>query len=252
MRADKAVERDRYGKRSAAVLAGSEELPPLGAEGVPIELRRPYLRFEDWVGEAVNPDDAVLDLCCGDGQFSYVAAKAGARVTGLDLAEPSLKLAADRCPKNVDGKMEWRAGDCESLPFDDAAFDGVVCAGGFSYGEWDLVLAEVRRVLRPGGWLIAVDSFNHNPIYRLNRWLHRLRGRRTGAVNARIPSRRWLANIRERFDEVQVEYFGVFAFMAPVLRWVAGGERAARWIDSWDDYFCAPRQWAFKIVVKAN
>jgi SAM-dependent methyltransferase len=248
---DKNTERERYEQRAAAGLEASGALAVLGAAGVSLELRRPYLRFEELLRETVRPDDRVLDLCCGDGQFSFVAAETVARVTGLDLSAASLELAARRCPDELRKSVDWAEGDCEQLPFPDGSFSGVVCAGGLSYGEWVPVLDEIVRVLRPDGWLIVVDSYNHNPLYRLNRWLHRLSGRRTVSVNRRIPSRRWLALARERFANLEVEHFGVFTFLAPLLRPVAGSERTARWLDRWDACACAPREWAFKIVVKA-
>ena len=251
MATDKEIERERFGQRAAAALEAGGALPVLGAAGVSLELRRPYLRFEELLRETVHPDDRVLDLCCGDGQFSFVAAEAGARVTGLDLSAATLELAARRGPNELRKNVDWAEGDCEQLPFPDGSFSGVVCAGGLSYGEWVPVLDEIVRVLQPDGWLIAVDTYNHNPLYRLNRWLHRLRGRRTASVNRRIPSRRWLALVRERFANLEVNHFGVFTFLAPVFRAVAGSERTARWLDRWDAYVCAPREWAFKIVVKA-
>ena len=251
MRTDKDVEKERYDQRAAAILGVGGALPLLGASGVSLELRRPYLRFEEMVCATARPDDHVLDLCCGDGQFSFVTAEAGAWVTGLDLSAASLELAARRCPEQILGRAEWVEGDCEKLPFDDESFTGVTCLGGLSYGDWTLVLDEMVRVLRPGGWLIAVDSYNHNPIYRFNRWLHCLRGHRTASVNRHIPSRRWLALGRERFTSLEVEYYGVFSFLVPVLQPLAGVERTARWLDRWDACSCAPREWAFKIVVKA-
>jgi len=248
---DKDIERNRYERHAAAVLESDGVRPVLGAMGIEPEWRRPYIRFEEIVGALAKSGEDVLDLCCGDGQFSFVAAEAGARVTGLDLSAPSLALAARRCPDGLRDHMEWQEGDCEKLPFERDSFEGVVCAGGLSYGEWALVLDEIQRVLRPGGWFVAVDSYNHNPIYRFNRWLHRLRGHRTASVNRRIPSRRWLALVRERFAGLELEYYGIFSFLTPVLRPLAGVERTKRWLDRWDTCSCTPREWAFKIVVKA-
>ena len=249
---DKDIERDRYERRAAAALEDVKAWPVLGAAGIEAEWRRPYVRFEELVRGLVRPEDSVLDLCCGDGQFSFVAAESGARITGLDVSAASLALAGRRCPEELHARTDWREGDCEQLPFETNTFDGVVCAGGLSYGEWMPVLDELSRVLRPGGWFVAVDSYNHNPVSRLNRWWHQVRGRHTVSVNRRIPSRRWLALARGRFSRVEVDYFGVFTFCAPLLRCLAGPARMARWLDSWDACACTPREWAFKIVVNAR
>lgn len=251
MATDKNLEKDRYDQRAAMALKTGGGLPPLGVSGVPLELRQPYAWFEDILQATAQPKDHVLDLCCGDGQFSFVSAETGAQVTGLDLSAASLELAARRCPERMLDKISWVEGDCEKLPFDDGSFTGVTCLGGLSYGDWILVLDEVIRVLRPGGWFIAVDSYNHNPIYRFNRWMHRLRGDRTASVNRRIPSRRWLTLGRERFASLEVEYYGAYSFLAPVLRPLVGVERTARWLNYWDTCSCTSREWAFKIAVKA-
>ncbi len=249
--ADKETERRRYDDRAAQSLAAPNPLAPLGADGIPEELRRPYLRFASLVCSLNKPGDAVLDLCCGDGQFSFVAASVGARVTGLDFSDRALVLAARRTPEALHERMHWVQGDCEQLPFEDGAFGGVTCAGGLSYGDWQRVRDEIFRVLRPGGWFVAVDSYNHSPIYRFNRWLHRLRGRRTAMVNRRIPNRRWLAQWSERFPGTQVEHFDVLAFLLPLLRLWCDGRQAGCWVEAREPRGRL-REWAFKIVVHSR
>ena len=249
---DKEVERQRFEQLAATALKTQEPQLCLGSAGMPLVLRRPYLRFEELLGQAVSPGAEVLDICCGDGQFSFYPAQMGARVTGLDLSRNSLLLAEKRCPEEVSARVRWREGDCEELPFEDGAFSGAICAGGLSYGDWEKVLGELKRVLRPGGWFIAVDSFNHSPVYRLNRWRHWLRGRRTATVNRRIPSRKWLDLAGGYFAGLSVEHFGVFSFMAPILQPLAGEVRTARWLNDCDEWSGVPKSWAFKVVVKAE
>jgi SAM-dependent methyltransferase len=101
------------------------------------------------------PGARLLDLCCGHGRHAVPLARLGYRVTGLDLSRPLLTRAAgaaadaDRPPALVEADMR-------RLPFADGSFDAVVnLYNAFGYledeGQDELVLAEVARVLAPGG-----------------------------------------------------------------------------------------------------
>jgi demethylmenaquinone methyltransferase/2-methoxy-6-polyprenyl-1,4-benzoquinol methylase len=95
----------------------------------------------------VRPGDRVLDACCGTGDLAVADARAGGRVTGLDFSEAMLVRARRKAPR-----LEWVAGDLLQLPFEDASFDSATVGFGVRNVE-DLgrALAELRRVLRPGG-----------------------------------------------------------------------------------------------------
>jgi demethylmenaquinone methyltransferase / 2-methoxy-6-polyprenyl-1,4-benzoquinol methylase len=96
---------------------------------------------------AVRPGDRVLDVCCGTGDLALAADAIGGRVTGIDFSERMLERAVRKSQA-----VEWRRGDALSLPFRDESFDAVTVGFGVRNLE-DLGrgLAELRRVLRPGG-----------------------------------------------------------------------------------------------------
>jgi SAM-dependent methyltransferase len=98
----------------------------------------------------IGPGDAVLDIGCGSGVFLRAAAERGARVAGLDAAGPLLELARERVPE-----ADLRAGDMESLPFADDAFDVVTGFNSFFFAA-DMVAAlrEVGRVAKPGATVV--------------------------------------------------------------------------------------------------
>lgn len=98
----------------------------------------------------------VLDLCCGPGRHLGPLAAAGYEVTGLDI--DSLPLADSRARAH-----DVVRGDMRCLPLRDGALDGVVCFWQ-SFGHFDdttnrTVLAEVARVLRPGG-IVMLDVYH--------------------------------------------------------------------------------------------
>jgi ubiquinone/menaquinone biosynthesis C-methylase UbiE len=95
----------------------------------------------------------ILDAGCGSGPLSAALRERGAVVTGIDASAGMLALARRRLGEDVAlHVVDLR----DRLPFADAAFDDVVASLVLHYVEdWGPTLAELRRVLRPGGRLIA-------------------------------------------------------------------------------------------------
>mgnify|MGYP000187366778 FL=1 len=100
----------------------------------------------------VEPGERVLDVGTGTGVAALTAARAGAAVSGLDLTPELLEQARDNARiAGLDG-IEWTEGDAESLPYPDAAFDVVLSQFGHMFAPRpQAALAEMRRVLKPGG-----------------------------------------------------------------------------------------------------
>lgn len=98
---------------------------------------------------APQPGERILDLGCGDGQLSARIAVSGAAVIGLD-ASPQMAAAARSRGIDV------QEGAAESMPFADRAFDAVFSNAALHWvRNHDAMLAEVRRVLKPGGRFVA-------------------------------------------------------------------------------------------------
>ena len=104
---------------------------------------------------AVEPGMDVLDVACGTGNATIPAAKAGARVTGLDFSPVMLETARERSADAM-VEIDFVEGDAQELPFEDASFDRVLSTFGHMFApDHQRTAAEMRRVLRPGG-VIAV------------------------------------------------------------------------------------------------
>jgi demethylmenaquinone methyltransferase/2-methoxy-6-polyprenyl-1,4-benzoquinol methylase len=119
----------------------------------------------------VRPGDRVLDACCGTGDLALADERAGGTVTGVDFSERMLERA-----RRKSSSIEWVQGDALELPFPDASFDAVTVGFGVrNVADVDRGLAELRRVLRPGGRLGVLDITTPRgvlrPFYRV--WFDR-------------------------------------------------------------------------------
>lgn len=105
-----------------------------------------------WLARAVSADaQVVVDLACGSGPMSRELAQPGRAVVGVDLSEHELALAAER------GPGPWLRADALRLPLRDGSVDVVTSSMGLVVvTPLTQVLAEVARVLRPGGVLAGI------------------------------------------------------------------------------------------------
>ena len=102
----------------------------------------------------VQPGDRVLDAACGTGDLAIADRKAGAaHVTGLDFSPAMLERA-----RRKSATIEWVEGDMLALPFEDASFDAATVGFGVrNVVDLERGVAELRRVLRPGGRLAILE-----------------------------------------------------------------------------------------------
>ena len=119
----------------------------------------------DVLKSRLEPGTAVLDLCCGSGEAAAPWLAAGFEVTGLDISEHALDLAAKRHPaiKRVEGLAE-------DPPLNDHQFSAVqlsLALHEFPRLERNKVLHSIRRLLKPGGWLVLVDLHPAGPWLQL-------------------------------------------------------------------------------------
>ncbi|HXV56445.1 MAG TPA: class I SAM-dependent methyltransferase [Gaiellaceae bacterium] len=103
----------------------------------------------------IEPGTSVLDVACGTGNAAIPAARAGGRVTALDLT-PKL-LAQGRAKAESAGlALEWVEGDAEELPFEDDSFDRVLSTFGHMFAPRHRQAAdEMIRVCREGGAIVT-------------------------------------------------------------------------------------------------
>jgi SAM-dependent methyltransferase len=106
---------------------------------------------------APAPGTRMLDVGCGAGQIAIPAARAGVRVTGIDLAANLVAQARERA-RDEGLPVAFEQGDAEALPYADASFDLVVSLIGAMFAPRpERVAAELVRVCRPGGRIVMAN-----------------------------------------------------------------------------------------------
>jgi arsenite methyltransferase len=111
---------------------------------------------------ALAPGERVLDVGTGPGLLAIeMAAAVGptGRVCGIDVSDSMLALARGRKTAPDSAPVEYLSGGVEHIPYPDGSFDVAVATQVMEYvPDIPTALAEVRRVLRPGGRLLVLDT----------------------------------------------------------------------------------------------
>ena len=150
--------------------------------------------------EAIGQDKSVLDLGCRSGALTKHFLE-GNSVVGLDVDAAALEKAAALGIEPVEANVE------EPLPFEEATFDAVVAGELFEHLQFpDSLVAEIRRVLRPGGTLVgSVPN-----CFRVQSRIRFLRGRppEDDPTPLRMFSPEAMRALRGAFDEVRIDFVG--------------------------------------------
>ena len=240
---DRNIEKSRYDTRAASSTASAGVLRNL----IPYYLHEPYEIYRECLEKHLTPDMSVLEVGAGMGENSIIAATQSKFYIPLDISINSLiRLKRDLAQHAA--LPNCICGDMESMPFANNAFDAVVSAGSLSYANNDLLLSEIYRTLKVGGYFICVDSLNENPIYRVNRYIHYLLGNRSKSTLSRMPKIELIEKYIERFSNGEVKYFGGITFAMPFIAKLFGQKFAYR-TSKYIDTIIGVKKLAFKFVL---
>ncbi|UWS32650.1 class I SAM-dependent methyltransferase [Erwinia pyrifoliae] len=151
------------------------------------------------LGERLSetPEARVLDIGCGAGHASFVAAQYVKEIVAYDLSERMLATVDETAAARGYRHLTTQQGYAENLPFGDAEFDIVISR--YSAHHWHDVgsaLREVRRVLKAGGKMILIDvSAPGNPV--LNIWLQTVEALRDASHVQDYSPGEWLTLMTE-------------------------------------------------------
>lgn len=170
---------------------------------------------------AVAPGEHVVDVGCGTGNATLLAAEYGARVTGVDPAERLLEVGRERASaQGLD--VTFVQGQAGQLPLDDAGADVVVSVFGVIFAsDARAALLEMARVLGSAGRLVISAWFPEGPIWEMNRVageiVARLAGAPPGPLDFPWHERDELAGVLEPlgFDVAVQEHHLAFTGSSP-------------------------------------
>lgn len=124
--------------------------------GIDVKWRKKVLKLV----AAKNPD-RILDIATGTGDLAILMAQTNAReITGLDISEGMLEVGRKKIDaKHLNSKITMVQGDSENLPFTDNYFDAITVAFGIrNFETLEKGLAEILRVLKPGGIFVILET----------------------------------------------------------------------------------------------
>lgn len=194
----------------------------------------------------------ILDYGCGNGIHSVWLAQYGARVVGIDLSKNSLEVAKKRIRKQgLDNKVEFLLMDCENMNFPDNYFDIIFDGGTFSSLDIKKVFPELRRILKPGGFLIGIETFGHNPFTNFKRRINKLIGKRTKWAAEHIIKMNDLKEAERYFSKIEIHFFHPISWIAFPFLNMPGGKLLLKIFEKIDRlllYIPFLKRFAFKVV----
>ncbi|HEX4002578.1 MAG TPA: class I SAM-dependent methyltransferase [Candidatus Acidoferrales bacterium] len=141
-----------------------------------------FQKLAERLAQSLPEGSSVLEVAPGPGYLSIELAKFGRySVTGLDISETFVGIAR-RNAAEAGVQVDFRRGNASAMPFEDASFDLIVCRAAFkNFSEPVKALAEMRRVLKPGGRAIIIDLRRDTPKEEIDAHIDKMH---VGAVNA--------------------------------------------------------------------
>ncbi|MEU6585521.1 methyltransferase domain-containing protein [Nocardia sp. NPDC046763] len=113
---------------------------------------------------ALSPDDRLLEIGCGGGTFAARALTTGCRVTAVDHSADMVALTEAANPEALrEGRLQVLEADAAALPLPDGHFSCATTMNTLFFTDAATVLAELRRVLEPGGRLVIHTVAPHPP-----------------------------------------------------------------------------------------
>ena len=130
---------------------------------------RSFTYIDNWIKSNVS-GKVFLDFACGDGARAIQAAKNGAKLSiGLDISDISVQNAQASAQKEGIKNVVFIQADCEDTKLPDSSIDIVICSGMLHHLDLSYTFPELRRILSPGGKILAFEALDYNPLIKLYR-----------------------------------------------------------------------------------
>jgi ubiquinone/menaquinone biosynthesis C-methylase UbiE len=174
--------------------------------------RKDYAEFQKLAARLASdlpPGSSVLEVAPGPGYLAIELARFGRyRVTGLDISETFVAIAR-RNAAEAGVQADFRHGNASAMPFAGGSFDLVVCRAAFkNFSEPLKALAEMRRVLKPGGRAMVIDLRRDTPKKEIDAYVDNMHAGTLNSAFIKLTFRTMLlkrAYTREEFERFIAE-----------------------------------------------
>jgi SAM-dependent methyltransferase len=168
--------------------------------------------MEAWIAEHAR-GKVFLDYACGNGKYALAAAQAGAACAiGLDISDVSVRNCRNFAAEaGLEANSRFFQADAENTKLPDNSIDTIICSGMLHHLDLSFAFPELRRILRPGGKILAVEALDYNPAIKLYRAL--TPDMRTEWEKAHILSLRDVDFARRFFDVEDIHYWHVVGYL---------------------------------------
>ncbi len=246
---DLTFEKEKYDKTSAIELGQIELTGQIktGIDAIPSKHRPPFTDYYNLVSRNIQAGTKVLELGAGNGVHTGVLLSTGAEVTAIDISQVSL----DVCSTIHKGSLKVVCCDMHEMPFEISSFDFIVGCGILSYADFEVLLFQIDKFLKPGGYIIFLDTLNHNPIYKVNRFRHFLEGKRSLTTLLRMPSMKTIKKFQKNFIELEFKTYGSLLWVEPLLQ-IFGWQKSPNGLFSKIEKSKALNRHAFKFLLMAK
>lgn len=171
---------------------------------------------DNWIRDNVK-GKVFLDYACGNGRNAIKAAKAGAALSiGIDISRVSVENAKREAAAQGLQNTRFVQADAENTMLPDNSIDRIVCSGMLHHLDLSYAFPELRRILKPGGRILAMESLNYNPAMKIYRAI--TPEMRTDWEKAHILSLKDVKFASRFFDVANVKYWHIASLIAPYAR----------------------------------
>lgn len=165
---------------------------------------------ENWIREH-SKGRVFLDYACGNGKNAIKAAKSGATLSlGFDINSTSVRNAQESAREEALENVLFFQADAENTKLPDGCIDVIICSGMLHHLDLTYAFPELRRILAPGGKILAVEALDYNPIIKLYR--HFTPDMRTDWEKAHILSFKDINFAKPFFNIGEIKYWHLTSY----------------------------------------
>jgi len=181
-----------------------------------LAVRRSGQYVNDWIA-AESKDMIFLDYACGNGGEAIFAAQSGAALSlGFDISGVSVENARNAAAAaGLKDNIRFFQADAENTKLPDNSIDAIVCSGMLHHLDVSYAFPEMRRILKSGGRILAVEALDYNPAIKLYRYM--TPAMRTKWEKAHILNLSDVKFASRFFDIKEIRYWHVLGYAAGKL-----------------------------------